>query len=162
MQNNIHYIYLTMKRIFILYFIFLCSLQATATNLFLQKTDGTLQSHDISVIGKWIFSDNILQFFDKNGNILASEQITHIRRITFTDFATATEYVKGDNTIMIYPNPTHDILCINGIESQTLRIFDMQGRLLQTSMGTQVTVSELPAGTYLLQIGIQVVRFIKQ
>jgi hypothetical protein len=38
----------------------------------------------------------------------------------------------------------------------------MQGRLLVTENGTQINVSSLPIGTYLLQVGTHVVRFIKQ
>ena len=51
---------------------------------------------------------------------------------------------------------------IQGIESQTLRIYNLQGSLLQTEWGDQISVSNLPDGTYLLQIGTQVVRFIKK
>ena len=51
---------------------------------------------------------------------------------------------------------------MKGVESQMLRVFDLQGRLLKTENGVQVTVSDLASGTYLLQVGTQVVRFIKQ
>jgi myo-inositol-hexaphosphate 3-phosphohydrolase len=63
--------------------------------------------------------------------------------------------------VVVYPNPTQDILMIQGIEEQALRVFDLQGRLLKTENGTQMNVSNLAEGTYLLQVGTQVVRFIK-
>ena len=47
-------------------------------------------------------------------------------------------------------------------ENTILRVYDMQGQLLQTAEGDRLTVSSLSTGTYLLQIGTQVVRFIKR
>ena len=51
---------------------------------------------------------------------------------------------------------------VQGAEGQTLRVYDLQGRLLKQTKGTEVQVEDLANGTYLLQIGTQVVRFIKQ
>jgi hypothetical protein len=51
---------------------------------------------------------------------------------------------------------------IQGIEAQALRVYDLQGRLLIQEEGTQVNVNNLTNGTYLLQVGTQVVRFIKK
>lgn len=150
-----------MKNKFTLIFALLCSIQMMAANLVVLTTDGAQQLHDIALIGKWVFTDQELQLLDKSGNLLASEQITHIRTITFAASATAIENIESD-TIMVYPNPTQDVLLVKGIDEQTLRIYDLQGRLLQEEKGKQITVSNLSTGTYLLQIGIQVLRFIKQ
>ena len=48
------------------------------------------------------------------------------------------------------------------VEQGRVSFFDMQGRLLVTENGIQINVSSLPIGTYLLQVGTNVVRFIKQ
>ena len=66
------------------------------------------------------------------------------------------------SNIVVYPNPTQDVLMIQGIEAQALRVYDLQGRMLLQQEGTQIGVSQLSEGTYLLQIGTQVVRFIKK
>ena len=94
--------------------------------------------------------------------VLAQEPVMSIRKITFAETAgSAVENVESSNSVVAYPNPTQDILMIQGIEEQSLRVFDLQGRLLKTENGTQVNVSNLAEGTYLLQVGTQVVRFIK-
>ena len=141
----------------------LCSLQCIATNLVLLQTDGTQQLQDIAKIGKWIFVEDYLQLIDKDGNVLAIEPIAEVKKITFSisNSETTTENV-AINSIVVYPNPTQDILHITGVTPQTLRVFDLQGRLLITDNSTQVNVSNLNAGTYLLQVGTQVIRFIKQ
>ena len=151
-----------MKNKITLIFAILCSMQMMATNLVVQTSDGAQQLHDIALIGKWVFVGEELQLLDKAGVVLATEQIANIRKITFSlSSTTAVEDVK-DDAILVYPNPTQDILYIKGIESQTLRVYDLQGRVLQEEQGNQITVSNLSTGTYLLQIGTQVVRFIKQ
>ncbi len=137
-------------------------MQILAADLILLKRDGTQQLQDVAIIGKWVFVEKNLQLLDKAGNLLAMELISNIKKITFslTD-GSAVENVPT-NSIVVYPNPTQDVLMVQGIESQTLRVYDLQGRLLQTENGTQIGVSSLPEGTYLLQIGTQVVRFIKK
>lgn len=152
-----------MNNRFILLVMLCCSMQLMATNLVLQKTDGTQQLQDIAVIGKWIFVEDDLQLLAHDGTILAQESIKNIRKITLINSGdlSATENITTPN-IVIYPNPAQEILLVKGVESQMLRVFDLQGRLLKTENGVQVTVSDLASGTYLLQVGTQVVRFIKQ
>ena len=152
-----------MKNTLILICAMLCSLQCIATNLVLLQTDGTQQLQDIAKIGKWVFVEENLQLLDKVGNLLATEPITKKKNITFSisNLETATENVQM-NSIVIYPNPTQDMLYISGTTPQTLRVYDLQGRLLINETSMQINVSTLNMGTYLLQIGTQVVRFIKQ
>ena len=151
-----------MKKI-LLFFALICSLQMMAINLVVEHRSGADLLQDISLIGKWIYVGEYLQLLDKQGNVLATEPLANIKKITFalSGTPTATENVQT-NTILVYPNPTHDVLMIQGIEPQTLRVYDMQGRLLKVENGTQVSVGNLAEGTYLLQIGTQVVRFIKK
>jgi hypothetical protein len=134
-----------------------------ATNLVVERYAGAEMVQDIALIGKWVFVDTDLQLLDKQGNVLATEPLANVRKIVFSNESINTALEKVEQgTIVVYPNPSQDILYIQGIEEQTLRIFNMQGNMLQTTVGTQVSVSDLPVGTYLLQIGTQVIRFIKQ
>ena len=135
-------------------------MQAVATNLVVERQNGSTMQQNIALIGKWVFVGEDLQLMDKEGNVLATEPINSVRKIIFSDQPTAIENVKQE-VIVVYPNPVQDVLYINGIVDQTLRVYDMQGRMVQITEGTQVTVSNLSKGTYLLQIGTQVVRFIK-
>ena len=151
-----------MKKIF-LFFAFVCSLQVMALNLVVEHRSGAELLQDISLIGKWVYVGNDLQLLDKAGNVLATEPLANIKKITFaiSGAQTAVEDVPSSN-IVVYPNPTQDVLMIQGIEAQALRVYDLQGRMLLQAEGTQVGVGQLTEGTYLLQIGPQVVRFIKK
>jgi hypothetical protein len=137
-------------------------MQAVALNLVIEHRSGGDLLQDIAIIGKWVFVDNSLQLQDKSGSILATESLTDIKQIIFSvsDASAEIEDIPS-NTILVYPNPTQDVLMIKGIENQRLRVYDLQGRLLSTSIGTQVEVKHLANGTYLLQVGTQIVRFIK-
>ena len=151
-----------MKHTFILICVILCSLQTMATNLVIEHRSGAQEKQDIATIGKLVFVGENIQLLDKEGNILATESIANVKKICF---APPTETDVNDtlvNTILVYPNPTQDVLMIQGAESQTLRVYNLQGGLLLTQWGNQISVSHLPVGTYLLQIGTQVVRFIKK
>lgn len=151
------------QKILVLAFAVLCSMPILATNLVIERYAGAEMVQDIAVIGKWVFVDTNLQLLDKEGNILATEPLDNVRKIVFSNESITTALENVENgTIIVYPNPTQDVLYIQGIDAQILRIFNMQGNMLQTTEGTQVSVSHLPTGTYLLQIGTQVVRFIKK
>lgn len=151
-----------MKKIF-LFLAFVCSMQMMALDLVIEHRSGAELQQDISLIGKWVFVGEDLQLLDKQGNVLATEPLDGIKKITIalSGAQTATGNVEA-NTILVYPNPTHDVLMIQGIEAQTLRVYDLQGRMLLQQEGTQVGVGHLAEGTYLLSIGTQVVRFIKK
>ena len=149
------------QKIVLLAIAIFCGMNVLATNLVIERYAGAEMVQDIAVIGKWVFVDTNLQLLDKEGNVLATEPLANVRKIVFSDEPTAVDNVEK-GSIIVYPNPTQDVLYIQGIDAQILRIFNMQGNMLQTTEGTQVSVSHLPTGTYLLQIGTQVVRFIKQ
>jgi hypothetical protein len=150
-----------MKKFF-LFLAFVCSMQMMALNLVVEHRSGADLLKDIALIGKWVYEGDNLQLLDKEGNVLATEALANIRRITFSTSGPVTDVENVDSqSILVYPNPTQDALMVQGIEAQALRVYDLQGRLLVQEEGTQVNVNHLAEGTYLLQIGTQVVRFIK-
>ena len=150
-----------MKKFF-LFLAFVCSMQMMALNLVVEHRSGADLLKDIALIGKWVYEGDNLQLLDKEGNVLATEALANIKRITFSTSGPVTDVENVDSqSILVYPNPTQDALMVQGIEAQALRVYDLQGRLLVQEEGTQVNVNHLAEGTYLLQIGTQVVRFIK-
>ena len=151
-----------MKHIFILICIIFCSLQTMATNLVIEHRSGAEEMQDIARIGKLVFEGENIHLLDKSGDTLATEPIANVKKICFTPPTNTNVNDTLVNTILVYPNPTQDVLMIQGAESQTLRVYNLQGSLLLTQWGKQISVGKLPVGTYLLQIGTQVVRFIKR
>ena len=146
-----------------LYLLILCSAQAIAADLIVEQRSGAQLIHDVEIIGKWVYVGEHLQLLDKSGNILATEPVLEIKKITFSVANSTTEPESvPNNSILVYPNPTQDVLKIAGAQAESLRIYDLSGNLLIEEMGTEIKVGQLPNGIYLIQIGTQVARFIKK
>ena len=144
----------------------LCSLPLMAEWLTVQyQYPETDRTEDIAAIGKWVFVDDRVQLIDHNGNLLGEENLDKIVKITFSNtppVSTSTDEAQF-GTVIVYPNPTHEMLCVQGMpDDTTLRVYSTTGQLLITAQGTQINVSHLPQGTYLLQLGTQVMRFVKE
>ena len=156
-----------MKNRFILIFAMLCSLQCIATNLVVETRTGSGLSNDIAIIGKWMFVGQNLVLLDKSGGILALEPLSNIRKIVFSpsepDVPTNDAVVGTESMYVVFPNPTQDVLHVQGATDETpLRIYTMEGKLVTSAEGQAIEVNSLANGTYLLQIGTQVARFIKE
>ncbi len=156
-----------MKNKFILIFAILCSMQAMATNLVVETRSGSGLTNDIAIIGKWMFVGQNLALLDKSGSILAIEPLSNIRKIVFSpnvpSVPTDDAVVGTESLYVVYPNPTQDMLHIQGATDTTpLRIYTMEGKLVTSTEGQTINVKSLTNGTYLLQIGTQVARFIKE
>lgn len=52
----------------------------------------------------------------------------------------------------IYPNPSSDMIYIQAYELQQVRLYDLNGRLLQQSEESTMDVSHLSSGCYLLEV----------
>lgn len=154
-----------MKRVPLFVLFLFCGMQVIATNIVIVPRTGAGQTTDLSIIGKLAFTNDKMQLLDKSGTVLYETNVADVQRILFAPSATTIENVHNnpDKVFYVYPNPTQDMLCVQGIENDmTIRVFSMTGEVILTTQTTPVDVSTLPNGTYLLQIGTQVARFIKQ
>lgn len=76
----------------------------------------------------------------------------------------------GDNvieisseTLSVYPNPTTDVLNIEGVDNEMISIYDATGRLvLQQIYNENLDVSTLAKGVYAVKTGIGIVKFVKE
>jgi hypothetical protein len=77
------------------------------------------------------------------------------------------KYPKAESTIFVFPNPVQTYLTVSGVDKDVkINLLDMNGMILKSipaqDKTTDIDVSALQQGTYLLQMGNQVVKFIKQ
>ena len=95
-----------------------------------------------------------------------------VTRASNTDtLLSSTQFVGGDNSFVIYPNPTKDLLNIsnpNNFDINNISVTDINGRVVKNQSGdlTQINVSDLNAGVYFVTIeaaeGKTTKKFIKQ
>lgn len=65
--------------------------------------------------------------------------------------ATSTGISSLENKISIYPNPTTEMIYIDGVSNQTnLKVYNATGVLVANGTGTKINVSTLLAGYYIL------------
>ena len=128
------------------------------------SADGSETVYELASVGKITF-DGQMVVEDKQGQILQDG----VSCVLFAEreMETALPQVESQSAqLFVFPNPVVEQLTVTGTAAQMpLRLFDINGRLLnvfETSDGqTQINVSNLTKGNYLLQIGNQVVKFIK-
>jgi hypothetical protein len=66
-------------------------------------------------------------------------------------------------SLKAYPNPVSDFLIIESGEKEVFQILNILGQSVQQGVATtQIDVSALPQGTYILQVGKEQVKFVKQ
>ena len=131
--------------------------------------DGQEKSQALSVIGRLEFSADSLFLVANDGSILCGELKDNIQRIEFCtdDMPHALMSTNSEQHIHIFPNPVQQIVHIKGIKAnETIRIFSLSGNLIistcASNINTDLDVSDLPNGQYLLQINTQVLKLIKQ
>ncbi len=146
-------------------------LAAAETCLTVVPVSGSERLYAIEKIGHISFSGNVMYLYDKSGNELGNTPLDGVAKIVFGEGTDAPETsvsdLKGSVTVSVYPNPTAESLVISGLAApQTIRVYSLDGMLLQQhnadSGENVISVSNLSQGTYLLQVGAEVVKFIKQ
>ena len=101
-------------------------------------------------------------YFDYNHPILTNE--------ARTTFAVLNRQVfTADNSISVYPNPVKNTVLVKaGSAIQSLSLFDVQGRLLETRSGnvTSIDLSGKPKGLYFLKVtttnGAKIEKIVKE
>lgn len=140
--------------------------RAAVTHLHIETLYGGEQQLAITKIGKIVFGTNEICLFDATNTEIGCTSLSQIGHIVFEEHVASDIDEVAVSGIHVYPNPTQDVLFIRGIEGeQTVRIYSLQGQLLQSAVATdgeaELQVGGLQDGTYLLQIGAQVVKIIK-
>ncbi len=158
-----------LKRFVLIASLFVAVLAGAQSNLVIVPLSDSERTYAIQQIGKIRIEDHSACLYDKQGALLGCTPTRQIRRIVFSDQSeTPTGFDKPfASAIELYPNPAQSQLIVQGIEAQqVVRVYSIQGQLLITAVADANTatlnVSGLHTGSYLLQIGAEFVKFIKQ
>lgn len=156
-----------MKRTILILPLLLLTVMARAeAGLQVHYLTGSDKQYAVSLIGQITFADNVMYLYDKSKTELGHTAVSDIDKIVFGEHVPSSVN-DIEVRVAVYPNPTHDAMVIKGLSAgQTVRVYDLQGRLLSATQtqaeSTLIDVSALQNGTYLLQIGAEVVKFIKE
>ena len=136
------------------------------TTLRIEYLDGAELTTALSVVGRWEFTDGKFILVSTEGEVLAEKaSVYDVRRVVFLGLNVETDDATVQLTV--YPNPTQDVLFVDGLaEGEVVRIYSLEGRLLMSEVAlqggaVQLRVASLAEGTYLLQMGTEIVKIIK-
>ncbi len=156
------------RKLIILSLLFVAIATMAETSLIIKPLTGQEQANAFAQIGYVKVAQDSLFVFSHSDFLLSKIAINDVRYIRYGEpnEATSIEDVQAATTCRVYPNPTQDMLIIDNANCEKAYIFDLNGRLLQTTPisgeHTSINVTSLPQGDYLLLLNNQTVKFIKQ
>jgi hypothetical protein len=127
------------------------------------SADGTETAYTLSEVQKIVFENNTMTV-----NMKSDSDATGITCVSFLLVVpVGIENPKLASSVFVFPNPVQTNLKVAGVEKNVkINLINLNGTLLQSIIAqddsTDINVSSLPQGVYLLQVGDQVVKFIKQ
>ena len=102
-------------------------------------------------------TDASMTILNKNG-IYSAEY----KKILFAELATEIEELEI-SSVFVFPNPVSNTLYIHGVEDDAiLEVYTLTGKSVLNEKGTEIDVTSLNQGTYILRINTQHVKFIKK
>jgi len=153
------------KKTFLLGLVLLAAGQlfAQSFKMITLSADGNTSTYLVSEVQKITFDEGNSTMIV---NLKTGGDETNITRVSFED-ATGIQTPKPESSISVFPNPVQETLTVNGVKKDAvINVYSMSGALLKTvtaqENSTKVDVSSLQQGIYLLQIGKQVVKFVKK
>ena len=140
---------------------FLCSVFAQEVTFTIMKTDGTTADHIMSSDAKIYYSDT--QLFIKSNGETISYNLSDLRKAYFST-NDKVEDIENQQ-LAIYPNPAKDIIRIKDLaDNQLVTVYSINGAIVKkviASGDTEINISELHAGLYIVGVGNAFSKIIK-
>ena len=152
-----------MKRLIIILFLSGLYLSSQAVNITVVRLTGQTEEVDKVDVVKFLPS-NTINMKLTNGK---TKQLDQVRTITFDDIDTAVENVMSQSSISVYPNPTADMLIVEGVNAkEEIGIYSLNGTKVLSVLSQEgtntINVSGLPDGVYLLKSANETFKLIKE
>ena len=134
---------------------------AQRTSVVTMSADGVETAYVLSDVQKIVFNSNAMTV-----NMNSGTDATGIACVRFLS-PNEIETISSKSSVFVFPNPVKTLLTITGVEKDVrINLLSLNGTLLQSILAqkdlTDIDVSSLQQGIYLLQIGNEVVKFVKQ
>jgi hypothetical protein len=121
-------------------------------------------------IGKLVYSGDSLLVYDNEGTLVYGDLFENVKHVRYSDERPPilVDDKQGVDAlqVVVYPNPTADVLYVDNAEAGDVRLYSAEGRLLQVvdvhEGRVAVDMSAYPAGTYVLFCSGEVFSVIKK
>lgn len=140
---------------------FLSTAFAQEVTFTIVKTDGTSADYTMSSDSKIYYSDT--QIFIKSNGETVSYNLSELRKAYFSVNDDVNEV--DNQQFAIYPNPATDVLRINNLsDNQHVTIYSIDGKMVKKftmSAESEINISDLQPGLYIIGVGNEFSKFIK-
>lgn len=109
-------------------------------------------------VGQDYYGSTSLEIYDEQGQVVSSGPVTSRIKITFDGSAEEglNDAVSAETAISFYPNPAKDYIHIVGSKVPVFaKLYNINGLLILSTQDTNINVSGLQEGQYVLQVGTQ-------
>ena len=148
-------------------------------NIVVEELRGNNYVQALNMIGRVEFRevDNTMHTIIVFKDSLSSEYdcgiVSHdVKKISFREGSNKRGSISAINnsnigfdnvSVSVYPNPTSSNIYIDGLrEGQEARLFDTEGKMILSTKESNINMSGLSSGVYLLQIGKQLIKITKK
>lgn len=157
-----------MRKILLLPFVLMTALaaQAGVSHLRVEMLSGSELTSALAQIGKIVLGEDELLFYDKSGAQIGSTPFAQLGKIVFYSDGTTGINDMTDPSLLVFYDAAQESLFVRGMEGQQMvRVYNVSGQMIQSANAVNgeaiMHIGGLQNGTYLLQVGAQVVKFIK-
>ena len=157
------------KRLLFMLLVLVIGLQVRAEmSLVVRPMTDTDKITALQKIGKLVYSGDSLLVYDNEAVLVYGDLLENVKHVRYSDeepqTPVETQYIASQ--IVVYPNPTADVLYIDNAEVGEVRLYTADGRLLQVVEAHEgrvaVDMSAYSAGTYVLFCSGEVFSVIKK
>ncbi len=159
------------KRLLFLLLVVAIGLQVRAEmSLVVRPMYDTDHINALQKIGKLVYSGDSLLVYDNEGTLVYGDLFENVKHVRYSDERPpiSVDDKQGVDAlqVVVYPNPTADVLYVDNAEVGEVRLYSAEGRLMRVVEAYEgrvaVDMSGYPAGTYLLFCGGEVFSVIKK
>lgn len=137
--------------------IYFCSAKAEIS-LVVRPLSGSDCISALQKIGKLTYSGDSLLVYDTGQTLIYGELLANVKHIRYSDEqigpSVGNKQTSDYLEIAIYPNPTADVLYIDNVKDNTIRLYSTDGRLLQVHKASddrvELNISNYASGVYIL------------
>lgn len=161
-----------MKKILVMIFALMSIDMTAAVSLVVKPLSGEECMTALGLIGKITFAGDSMYVYDNDGEAVYGELVKNIQHIRFADGETSSptdvENTQewGGVSLKVYPNPTLDVLLVENVSGEMVRLYNSNGQLvhqLRVRDGkVEMNMSGCATGNYILLCGNEAFQVLKK
>lgn len=139
-------------------------LASAETILTVEYLDGSEKKEQLEKLSKIVFQNGNIAFDYNSGETKDFGSLSNTQKIVFSDgVLTKVDDQSSDVMVQVYPNPTAESISIVGKkDGEFVKIYNMLGTLVLYSQESEISVSSLANGSYIVVVGNSIIKLIKK